>query len=176
MSMPDRVDFSLSRRKLILIVGDDSEVQRLHALDFAATTYSVDVDIERFRSADAMLVPADDDAGYAHVNQVGLALSGIAARIRVLRLPDLPPSGNITHWLAFGGTREQLDALIDEAPEWVPPEDGKAAATDAEQKLIDELARLGAIQYDRRRNDAAQELGVRAERWTGKSEPDVRNS
>ena len=56
--------------------------------------------------------------GWAHINQVGAALAGVAARIRVLALPGLSPKGDVIDWRAAGGTREQLDALIEQAPEW----------------------------------------------------------
>jgi putative DNA primase/helicase len=47
-------------------------------------------------------------------------------------------------------------------PEEAPTDENKAKATTAdEQKLIDELARLNAVDYDRRRNEAADQMGIR---------------
>ena len=114
-------------------------------------------------------VPDNDDAGWAHVNEIGASLTGIAARVRVLVLPGLPPKGDIQDWVAAGGTREQFDALIEQASEWQPPPErpsrqdaeDKAKATEDEQKLIDELARLNARDYDKRRKEAAGQLGIR---------------
>ena len=40
-------------------------------------------------------------------------------------------------------------------------DDGKAKATAGKQKLIDELAKLNDVEYDRRRHEAAEELGIR---------------
>ena len=68
-------------------------------------------------------------------------------------LPDLPPKADILDWVTAGGTREALDRLIEQAPDWQPlPEEAptdkekeakaKAKATADEEKLIDELARL----------------------------------
>jgi putative DNA primase/helicase len=121
------------------------------------------------RGADIVLVPDADEPGWKHANAVGASLVGIAARIRVLALPDLPAKGDVVDWLQAGGTREQLDALIEQAPEWQPPtveeaavsDESKAKATADEQKLIDELARLNAVDYDRRRNEAANQMGIR---------------
>ena len=86
-----------------------------------------------------------------HINDVGASLVGVAARTRVLILPGLAPKGDIKDWLAAGGTREQLDELIEQAPEWIPPtaeeadkakaDTGKAKAVADEQELIDALAR-----------------------------------
>jgi putative DNA primase/helicase len=122
-----------------------------------------------FAGADVILVPDNDDAGYKHVQQVGAALSGIAKRIRVLRLPDLPDKGDASDWLAAGGTREEFDCLVEQAPDWQPvlteasadDSDAKANAAAEEQKLIDELASLNRREYERRRNAAADDLGMR---------------
>ena len=115
-----------------------------------------------------VLVPDNDEPGWKHVHQVGAALAGIAARIRVLALPGLRPKGDVMDWLRSGGTREQLDVLIEPAPDWRrrrrkrrPTDENKAKAAADEQKLIDELARLNAIEYDRRRNEAADQMGIR---------------
>jgi hypothetical protein len=59
--------------------------------------------------------------------------------------------------------------LVEAAPDWQPPQpeeapptgESKAKATPDEQKAIDELARLDAINYDRRRNEAADQMGIR---------------
>ncbi|MGA8697571.1 MAG: hypothetical protein WB689_27810, partial [Xanthobacteraceae bacterium] len=94
-------------------------------------------------------------------------LNDIAARVRVLVLPGLPPKGDIIDWAIAGGTREQFDALIEQAPEWRPPEasvdneEEKAKAATDEQQLLDELARLSTLDYDRRRDEAAGLMGVR---------------
>jgi hypothetical protein len=123
---------------------------------------------EYLRGADVVIVPDNDEIGWRHLHQVGASLVGIAARIRVLALPGLPPKGDVVDWVNNGGTREQFDALIDQAPEWQPPPEAlaeesgdKAKAATDEQKLIDELARLSALDYDRRRDEAADQMGIR---------------
>ena len=83
------------------------------------------------------------------------------------RVPGLPEKGDIGNWLEAGGTREQLDALVETAQDWRPPtegapaDEGKAKAAADEQALIDELSRLNSVDYDRRRNDAADQIGIR---------------
>ena len=47
-------------------------------------------------------------------------LSGHAASIRVLDLPGLPLKGDVSDWLATGGTRQRLEELAAEAPYWQP--------------------------------------------------------
>jgi CHC2 zinc finger len=124
---------------------------------------------EYLRGADVLLLPDNDGPGWRHVNDIGASLTGIAARTRVVLLPGLAEKGDVRDWLAAGGTREALDALAEAAQDWQPPaaqaekptDDAKAKAEAAEKTLIDELARLNDIEYDRRRHDAADQLGIR---------------
>ena len=45
----------------------------------------------------------------------------MAASIRVLDLPGLPPKGDVVDWAAAGGTVERLHELIEhEAKPWTP--------------------------------------------------------
>ena len=119
------------------------------------------------RGADVVILPDNDEAGRKHRDVVGASLQGIAASIRVLELPGLATKGDVRDWLAAGGTREQLDALVEQAPDWQPPleeapaDKGKARAATDEQALLDELARLNAVDYDRRRDEAAGQMRVR---------------
>ena len=67
-----------------------------------------------------LLVPDNDNAEFEHVQKVGAALSSVAARIRVLVLPGLPPKGDASDWLSAGGTREAWDQLVEQSPHWQP--------------------------------------------------------
>ena len=69
------------------------------------------------KDADVVLVPDHDNAGWQHINVVGASLVGIAKRIRVLILPDLPPKGDIVDWARYGGTREELDEAAGPSPQ-----------------------------------------------------------
>lgn len=66
---------------------------------------------EAVRGRNVFLLADNDDAGEAHVKNVATYLKGIAASVRIVRLPDLPPKGDVYDWLEAGGTREQLEAM-----------------------------------------------------------------
>jgi hypothetical protein len=123
---------------------------------------------ELLRGADVILIPDNDDAGHRHVQELGAALTGIAKRIRVLVLLELPPKGDVVDWAAAGGTRAAFDLLVDQAPDWQPPiptgdkADQKARAEADEQKLIDDLTRLNRFDYEHQRRKAARDLGIRS--------------
>jgi putative DNA primase/helicase len=169
-----RVIEAVACEQVVVVVEGEKDVDNLRKLNIVATCnpggaskWNLDYN-DSLRGSDIILVPDNDDAGYAHINQVGQALAGVATRLRVLLLPDLPDKGDTSDWIAAGGTAGQFWTLVEVAPEWVPPLDeakpddaAKAKAADAEQRLIDELARLSAEDYDRRRNEAADSLGIR---------------
>ena len=121
------------------------------------------------KGADCIVIPDNDEAGYRHLEQVGASLHGVAARVRVLMLPGLPPKGDIVDWAKAGGTREQLDALIEQAPDWVPREkpdaetkaETKIDAKSREDELIGALAAMEpGIAFARARKEAASEFNV----------------
>ncbi len=71
---------------------------------------------EILRGADVVIIPDNDKAGRDHCTQVAKSLEGKAKTIRVLDLPDLPEKSDVTDWKAQGGTLEQFEALLENAP------------------------------------------------------------
>jgi hypothetical protein len=67
-----------------------------------------------FAGADVVILPDNDDAGHAHRDAVAASLRGVAASVRSLELPGLPPKGDVSDFLM----RESVDvlrALVDHA-------------------------------------------------------------
>ena len=61
-----------------------------------------------------------DEAGRNHAQQVALTLSGITESVCVVELPGLPDKGDVSDWIAAGGTKEELNRLAEAAPLWTP--------------------------------------------------------
>jgi putative DNA primase/helicase len=117
------------------------------------------------KGADVVLVPDADKPGWEHIQIVGASLSGIANSIRVLMLPGLTEKGDIVDWAKAGGTREQLDGLIAQAPNWKPLDavesERKTGAAQSEDELLDALARMPkGVEYGRERKRLQKQLGV----------------
>ena len=53
--------------------------------------------------------------------------------VKVIALPGLPPKGDVSDWLARGGTRPELEALVDSTPCYEPDVNRDAACTDGYQ-------------------------------------------
>jgi AAA domain/CHC2 zinc finger len=63
--------------------------------------------------ADVVILPDNDEPGRRHAEIVAASLMEAGATVRVLDLPGLPEKGDLIDWAAAGGTREQLDVLIE---------------------------------------------------------------
>jgi len=58
-----------------------------------------------FRSRNVVILPDNDKPGWKHAVAVAGALLGVAASLRIVELPGLPPKGDVTDWRDAGGTR-----------------------------------------------------------------------
>jgi putative DNA primase/helicase len=58
--------------------------------------------------------------GQDHAADVARNLTGIARRVRVVMLPDLPLKGDIYDWVEAGGTAEALQVIVDAASDFDP--------------------------------------------------------
>lgn len=74
------------------------------------------------RGADVVIIADKDKAGREHAQLVAGKLRGVAKSVRVIELPDTngKPVKDAADFFAAGGTAENLIALVDAAPEWIP--------------------------------------------------------
>ena len=124
--LPELIE-AISNGYFIAIPEGEKDADALRGIGINATTGAGGAGKWRheyrtyFGGASVVILPDNDDVGRDHARQVAEALTGIADRIRVLDIgkewPQCPPKGDISDWLAAGGTREQLDQLIDAAPD-----------------------------------------------------------
>jgi hypothetical protein len=66
------------------------------------------------------LFPDNDDTGRVCAQRIAADILQCAKSVKVICLPGLKEKGDIVDWLASGGTREQLEEIIAETPEWKP--------------------------------------------------------
>jgi putative DNA primase/helicase len=69
-----------------------------------------------FGGRDVVLLPHNDEPGQNHMRDAAKKLKPFASRVRILELPGLKHKGDISDWIEAGGTREQLEALAEDAP------------------------------------------------------------
>jgi hypothetical protein len=73
-----------------------------------------------------VVLPDNDPPGRDHAERVAAAVSAVAAKMRVLPLPGLPPKGDVSDWIGSGGTTARLLQLV----EACPIHEAKPATTD----------------------------------------------
>jgi DNA polymerase-1 len=71
--------------------------------------------------AHVVIVADNDGPGGEHAEMVATELLPFAANVKVLKLPGLPEKGDLSDWIDAGGTREEFDRLISEAPRFFLP-------------------------------------------------------
>lgn len=123
----------------VFIVEGEKDADRLASLGLIATTNSggagkwLDGYADSLRGRNVVILPDNDAPGRRHAAKVRQSLQGVAASVKTLSLPGLPPKGDVSDWLDVQGQgREQLlllvatagsTALPPEFPEeaWTPP-------------------------------------------------------
>jgi hypothetical protein len=116
--------------RTIAIVEGEAKADLLWSWDIPATcspmgakNWRADLYAATLRGADVIILPDSDDLGRFYLEAVAVSLTEVGATVRVLALPGLGPKGDVIDWERAGGTREQLDALINsDARPWAPSE------------------------------------------------------
>ena len=111
---------------LVFLVEGEKDVDRLRSLGLVATTSSQgadswhQTDYSPLIDRHVVLVPDNDTPGQRYAAIVGHDLAGKAASLRLVALPDLPVTGDVSDWLNAGGTVEQLREMAASAPLYAP--------------------------------------------------------
>ena len=103
---------------IVFICEGEKDADNLAALGFVTTTnpggagkWRADYS-ELLRGRPVVILPDNDVAGIEHAAKVRRALLRVAESVRVLQLPDLPPKGDVSDWLANGGSADALLELV----------------------------------------------------------------
>jgi hypothetical protein len=102
----------------IVIVEGEKDVENLRKIGITATTNAGGAGKWRqeyshcLKGARVVILPDNDEPGRTHADQVAKSLTNIAAQIKVIELPGLPPKGDVSDWLTAGGTREALLSIF----------------------------------------------------------------
>jgi putative DNA primase/helicase len=116
--------------ELVFIVEGEKDADRLASLGFVATTNAGGAGKWRgefgefLRGKRVVIIPDNDGPGREHATKVARSLRVVAASVRVLELPNLPPKGDVSDWLDAGGLVDELLVLAEAASLY---EQGKSA-------------------------------------------------
>jgi putative DNA primase/helicase len=106
----------------VFLVEGERKADDLRALGLVATTnpggagkWRREFD-ESLKGRATIILPDNDDPGRRHAADVARHLSSLARSLKLLALPGLKAKGDVSDWLASGGTRAELERLVAECP------------------------------------------------------------
>jgi putative DNA primase/helicase len=109
--------------RIVYVVEGEKDADNLRALGEFATTNPQGAGkwrpeyAEPLRGRHVVILPDNDEPGRKHGEDVARSLRGVAASVKVVVLPGLPPKGDVSDWLAAGHAVDELHALVTGAPE-----------------------------------------------------------
>jgi hypothetical protein len=136
----DEVREAIALGRRVMVVEGEKDADNLWAINVPATCNAhgaskpdeapkwTNKHSEQLRGADIVVFDDNDPSGYAHADVTCRLSFGVASRVCRLDLakhwPAIPKGGDISDWLAAGHSREQLDTLIEQAPDYdeAPPQ------------------------------------------------------
>ncbi|MBX9656151.1 hypothetical protein K2Y11_21250 [bacterium] len=110
----------------VFIVEGEKDCDNLRSLGLIATTNSggaekwIDDFNAHFKNRNVVILPDNDEPGRKHASKIASRIQTIAASVKIIQLPSLPAKGDVSDWIAAGGTKEQLLELVAKSPTWEP--------------------------------------------------------
>lgn len=119
----------LQGQQTVYVAEGEKDVDALWALGLPATTNAggaskwKDTDSMALKAAGVtriVLLPDNDGPGRKHIDAVAKSVKSVGIAIMRADLPNIPIKGDVSDWLAAGGTRDELQAIVTKAL-WVIP-------------------------------------------------------
>lgn len=103
----------------VLVLEGEKDCETARSLGFVGTCNHAgagewDVSYSRtLAGKNIVIIPDNDDPGREHAETVRKSVFPFAKSVRVLELPEAPPSGDLTDWVSAGGNSAELRELIE---------------------------------------------------------------
>jgi hypothetical protein len=112
--------------------------------------------------------PDNDGVGRSHMEGIGAGLVGIAAAVSMINWVDAPEHGDAADFIAAGGTREDVEALIDGArplsavggPGPAPAQPEGASTKRSHRSAADLIVGLAMDRYDLARSEDGEPFAI----------------
>jgi hypothetical protein len=107
---------------IVFVVEGEKDADRLWSLSLPATTNPQGAGKWRAEYSQALadkqvaILPDNDEAGEQHALTVARSLLPVAKAVKIVRLPGLPPKGDVSDWLDAGHTRDEFLAILKTTP------------------------------------------------------------
>lgn len=102
----------------VFIVEGEKDADNLAQLGLIGTTNAMGAGKwksqynEFLREKKVAIIPDNDDVGRKHAESIANGLLGVAEAVKIINLPNLKPKGDVSDWLANGGSKELLLELL----------------------------------------------------------------
>ncbi len=115
----------LQGQRLALLVEGEKDADNIAALGLPVTTTPMGAGAWRDEYAaiikasgveEVVLIPDNDEPGRRYADQAGTSLKACDITVRVVTLPGVAEKADVSDWLEAGGTLDQLQVLINDAP------------------------------------------------------------
>ncbi len=132
------VRWAITKQRPVIICEGEKDCLTLISKDWQATCNPMGAGkwepgyTEILKHGDILITPDNDPAGEKHLAVVANALRGNVDRLRVLRLPKELNGCTVkdaSDFFTAGGTIDQFQTLIDDAPDWTPTDTKDAQDT-----------------------------------------------
>jgi Protein of unknown function (DUF3987) len=127
---------AMSNGDTIYVTEGEKDADALRSLGFTATTNPMGAGnwrteySELLRGGDVVAISDNDKTGRNHAEQIASSLNDSAARIRILDIrsvwPECPEKGDVSDWIAAGGTADKLNEIVAVLRNWEPATKGTA--------------------------------------------------
>jgi hypothetical protein len=169
--LPDVLRAVAEGEPIYIVEGEkDAETLRLHGLTATTNTGGAgkwrQSDAVYLKGADVVILPDNDEPGEQHAATVLLSLHGVARSVRVVRLPGLPPKGDVSDWLGAGHTIDELLELVAGSAEATPAPKATEPRPAGGTVSARILATLGELGYTFRLNLMDDSIEVNGARLT----------
>lgn len=123
--LPDVIE-AVAMGRLVCIVEGEKCADALVEAGYCATTNPMgagkwdDSYAEHLKGAAVAIFPDNDETGKRHAEEVAKSLHAAGCLVKVVKLPGLPPKGDVVDWFDAGGDMADLQPLIDRAEFYGP--------------------------------------------------------
>ena len=101
------------------------------------------------RSGPVYLWSDNDPPGKGHMERIAARLHPLGKSCRLIHWADAPAKGDAANFVAMGGTLQELEQLISQAPEWAPPEDKNKFTLTTLTQLLAEPEEISSWLWDK---------------------------
>jgi putative DNA primase/helicase len=133
--LPDIIEAVEAGRPVFIVEGE-KDAEKLHGIGLDATTNAGGAGKwlteynDYLKNSQVVIIPDNDEPGRKHAKDVAKSLYGITSNIKIIELPDLPETADVSDWFRLNWTTaDDLRVLVDSCPPWQPPpEESKITA------------------------------------------------